>query len=255
MGILNITPDSFYDGDKFFSSKNSVDKFSNLFQSDILDVGCESSRPGAETIAVSEEIKRLELLLPTISLFKGTKLSIDTSKSDVARHAISHGFNMVNDVSAGLNDPLLFEVVADSSSEIILMHMQGNPKTMQSNPNYDNIIDDIISFLDTRIKKAIDIGIKESKIIIDPGIGFGKTLSHNIEIIKNISRFKKMGFRVLLGHSRKSFLQYDQNTPKDRLSATIGVSAYATMQNIDILRVHDVEETKSMINIVRELVI
>ena len=253
MGILNITPDSFYDGNKFLDKKESIDRFADLFKSDILDVGCESSRPGAAPITSDEEIDRLESVLPIITSFKGLTLSIDTTKSDVAKYAISHGFNMVNDISAGTNQSSILEVVADSKSEIVLMHMQGNPRNMQSNPTYNNIIDDIVSFLELRAKEAINIGIEESKIIIDPGIGFGKTLKDNIEIIKNISTFKKIGFRVLLGHSRKSFLQYNQNKPKERLSATIGVSGYATLHDVDILRVHDVEETKSMINIVRQL--
>lgn len=253
MGIFNITPDSFYDGNKFLNTQQSIDNFTDLFKSDILDVGCESSRPGAASITSNEEINRLELALPIISSFKGSTLSIDTTKSDVAKYAISKGFNMVNDISACTNDSSMLELVAKSESEIVLMHMQGNPRNMQSNPIYDNIIDDIVSYLELRVKEAMDIGVKESKIIIDPGIGFGKTLKDNIEIIKNISRFKKIGFRVLLGHSRKSFLQYNKNTPEKRLSATIGISGYATLHNVDILRVHDVEETKSMINIVRQL--
>ena len=253
MGILNITPDSFYDGNKFLKDDQSIDNYTDLFKSDILDVGCESSRPGASPVSTSEQIERLNLALPVISSFKGSTLSIDTTQSDVAKYAISKGFNMINDISAATADFSMLEVVSATDSEIVLMHMQGNPKNMQLHPTYDNIIDDIISYLEARVKEAVDIGIDENKIIIDPGIGFGKTHIDNINIIKNIARFKSTGFRVLLGHSRKSFLQYNQNAPLDRLSASIGVSAYATLHDIDILRVHDVEETKSMINTIRQL--
>ena len=253
MGILNITPDSFYDGNKFLGNNHSIDNFTDLLKSDILDVGCESSRPGAAPVAISEQISRLDLALPLISTFKGSSLSIDTTQSDVAKYAISEGFNMINDISAATADCSMLEVVSDSDSEIVLMHMQGSPESMQLNPTYDNIIDDIVSYLEERVKEAIDIGIDEDKIIIDPGIGFGKTHTDNIDIIKNIDRFKSIGFRVLIGHSRKSFLQYNQNTPMDRLSASVGVSAYATLHDVDILRVHDVEETKSMINIIGQL--
>ena len=253
MGILNITPDSFYDGNKFLDNDYLTSTLKDLFKSDILDIGCESSKPGSESISGSEEIKRLDTILPAISSFKGSALSIDTSKPDVAKYAILNGFNMVNDITAGRQDSKMLEIVANSGSQIVLMHMQGKPKTMQLRPIYDNIIDDITSFLEIRAEEAIDVGVEEDNIIIDPGIGFGKTFKDNIEIIKSISIFKKIGFRVLLGHSRKSFLQYNKNTPNDRLSASIGVSAYASINDIDILRVHDVEKTKSMINIIKEL--
>ena len=253
MGILNITPDSFYDGNRSLSSETLLYRTKELINSDIIDVGCESSRPGSTPIRVEEEIRRLDIIIPSIANLNNVILSIDTYKPKVAEYAIKYGFTIINDITAGRHSKEMFELVADNELEIVLMHMQGNPKDMQFNPKYEDLIDDIISFFDSRISSALEQGIKENKIIIDPGIGFGKTFSDNIKIIKNIKTFKKLGCRVLLGHSRKRFLQYDNNSPKDRLSASIGVSAYAATQGIDILRVHDVNDTLSMLKTINRL--
>ena len=253
MGILNITPDSFYDGDSKLTKKTLLSKIQNLTESDIIDIGCESSRPGANSISIDKEIKRLDKVISFMDYFNDIKLSIDTYKYEVAKYAVNHGFTMINDITAGTHNPKIFNLVAKNDLEIVLMHMQGKPKNMQSNPKYENLIDEILVFFESRISVALKEGIKEEKIIIDPGIGFGKTLNDNIEIIKNIKTFKKLGFRVLLGHSRKTFLQYNNNLPKERFSASIGVSAYAAMEKIDILRVHDVNDTRSMLNTINKL--
>ena len=252
MGILNITPDSFYDGNSNLSTENIIDKIKALELADIIDVGCESSRPGADTVDVFEEMDRLNMALDLLPTNKKPH-SIDTSKYEIADYAIRNGFTIINDITAGKNDERIFELAAESNSQIVLMHMLRNPKTMQDNPKYDSLIDNILEYLDTRVDLAKFHSIKEENIIIDPGIGFGKTSSDNIVIIKNINRFKDMGYRVLLGHSRKQFLQFNDDTPKDRMPATMGVTAYAAMKEVDIVRVHDVKETKSMLNTITKL--
>ena len=252
MGILNITPDSFYDGNSNLSTENIIDKIKALELADIIDVGCESSRPGADSVDVLQEMDRLNMALDLLSV-NNKPHSIDTSKYEIAEHAIKNGFSIINDITAGKNDERIFELAAESNAEIVLMHMLRNPKTMQNNPKYDSLIDNILEYLDSRVSLAKSHSIKEENIIIDPGIGFGKTLSDNIVIIKNINRFKDMGYRVLLGHSRKQFLQFNDDAPKDRMPATIGVSAYAAMKRVDIIRVHDVIENKSMLNTIIKL--
>lgn len=254
MGILNITPDSFYDGNKYISRENILSNIKELKKSDIIDVGCESSRPGSKSITIEEELKRLDKIIPLIKYFNGTILSIDTYKTEVAEYAIKHGFSMINDITAGRYSNKMFDLAGNNKVQIVLMHMQGEPSNMQSNPKYANLIDDIISFFEDRISKALKQGVKENQILIDPGIGFGKTFDDNIQIIKNIKTFKKLGFKVLLGHSRKGFLQHDNNLPKDRLAASIGVSAYAAIQGVDILRVHDVNETIGMLKTINKLI-
>jgi dihydropteroate synthase len=255
MGILNMTPDSFYDGEKKLTEKKLLSKIQEIKKSDIIDIGCESSRPGANPISVVEEIKRFDKILPFLDHFDNIKLSIDTYKYEVAKYAVNHGITMINDITAGMHDIKMFDLAANHNLEIVLMHMQGNPKNMQSNPQYESIIDEILVFFDARIELALKTGIKRERIVIDPGIGFGKSLNNNLEIIKNIEIFKKLGFKVLLGHSRKAFLQYAGNAPKERFSASIGLSAYAAMKGVDILRVHDVDETLSMLNTINKLTI
>ena len=252
MGILNITPDSFYDGNPSLSEKTILKKLNKLDESDIIDVGCESSRPGSDSISAEEELNRLDLILSLIST-DNKLFSIDTSKYEVAKHAVKHGFGIINDITAGKNDERIFELAAEYNIDIILMHILGTPKTMQNNPKYDSLLDDILNYFESRVNSAISYGIKEKNIILDPGIGFGKTLNDNIHIIKNIKSLKKTGHRILLGHSRKQFLQYKDDSPSDRMPSTIGVSAYAAINNIDIIRVHDVLETKSMLNTIMRL--
>jgi len=250
MGILNITPDSFYDGNPSLNEDFFLKSLDDLTDADIIDIGCESSRPGANPINDKEEIRRLEIILPYLSSIKNIKLSIDTYKPNVAKYALLNGFTIINDIRAGSESLEMFEIASNSNSEIILMHMKGVPRNMQNNPKYDNIIDEISLFLEKRAEEAVKYGVREENIIIDPGIGFGKTFLDNMEIIRKISEFKKLGFRILLGHSRKSFLMQDDDSPKDRLSSTIAISVYASMEKVDILRVHDVCENKKAINMI-----
>ena len=254
MGILNITPDSFYDGNPSLSESFFRKSLDDLKHADIIDVGCESSRPGANPVDAKEEINRLEIILPYLSKLENIKLSIDTYKPSVAKYALLNGFKIINDIKAGSDSLEMFEVASSFNAEIILMHMKGVPQNMQNNPHYDNIIDEISFFLNSRAEQAVKYGVSESNIIIDPGIGFGKTYLDNLEIIRKISEFQKLGFRILLGHSRKSFLMQDNDSPKDRLSPTIAVSTYAFMKKIDIIRVHDAYENKKVINLISKLI-
>ena len=189
MGILNITPDSFYDGNPSLNKDLFLKSLDDLNNADIIDIGCESSRPGANPINDEEEIRRLDIMLPYLSSMKNIKLSIDTYKPNVAKYALLNGFSIINDIKAGGESFEIFEVASSSNSQIILMHMKGEPQTMQNNPHYDNIIDEISSFLEHRAGEATKYGISEENIIIDPGIGFGKLLD-NMEIIRKYQNLK-----------------------------------------------------------------
>ena len=237
MGILNLTPDSFYP--EFETSLEM--RLAKLLSSDIIDIGAESSRPGALPISSDEEIKRIEALLPLLSDNITAQLSIDTYKSKTAHFALQNGFDIVNDITGGESVDML-HIVAEYNAKIILMHMQGTPNTMQDEPAYGDVVDDILSFLEERCERAVKAGISHDKIIIDPGIGFGKTISDNNKIISNISKLKVLGFPVLIGLSRKSFLQYDDDLPSERLATTISINTLSMLNGADIIRVHDVEE-------------
>jgi len=254
MGILNITPDSFYDGKDNLTINSHRACLENIKDADIIDVGCESSRPGAKEVSYEEEIHRLNSFIPLIQEYPDKIFSIDTYKFEVMKHALSNGFSMVNDIKAGRSSNEIFNFVAEQDCKIVLMHMQGSPETMQINPKYDSIIDTIISFFEERVNEAIKYGIKEKNIILDPGIGFGKTIENNDDIIRNIKHIKKMGFDILMGISRKSFLQYKNDKPSDRLPATLGVTAIMAKMGVDIIRVHDVKDTISMLNSVLRIV-
>ena len=251
MGILNITPDSFSDGGLFAKVEAAVEHAERMIVegADIIDVGGESSRPGAEPVSVEVEMDRV---LPVIEkLAKATEIpiSIDTYRSSVARKALDVGASIVNDISALRDDADMASVVAEAGVPVILMHMKGTPKDMQADPHYDCVISEIISFLRTRIHAAVDAGISPDHIIIDPGIGFGKTVAHNLEIIRRLRDFKSLEKTILIGTSRKSFigkilgLQTD-----DRLEGTAATVTTAINNGVDIVRIHDVKE---MVRVVR----
>ena len=247
MGILNITPDSFYDGIPNISEKEISSKFKKIMDADIIDIGCESSRPGASQIVSEKEIERFKLFLPFLKRNKSKIFSIDTCKYDVAKFAIENGVKIINDISAAKNNPKMLSLAAEYDTKIILMHMQGSPDMMQKNPKYSSLMDTLESYFEERISLALKYNIKLENIIIDPGIGFGKRISDNDEIIQNISRLKIFSCPILIGISRKSFLQYGNDTPQDRLPATLGATVIAVKNGVDIVRVHDVLETKSML--------
>ena len=247
MGILNITPDSFYDGNKYFDSDLNK-KFSELDKCDIIDIGAESSRPGANPVLEQDEQKRISKSFKFLDN-KAKYYSIDTYKPSVASFCIENGFNMINDIKGGSSREM-FDVASNYKVPIILMHMQGNPISMQEEPKYDNIIDDLKYFFEKRINAAIKHGVNLKNIIIDPGIGFGKTIEQNDQIINSISKFKDFGLPILIGLSRKSFLTYESNKPQDRLESSLAVSALAINNGADIIRVHDIEKTIEVFSII-----
>ena len=251
MGILNITPDSFSDGGLFINVESALEQAYKMIEdgADIIDVGGESTRPGADLVPIEVELGRI---LPVIEkLVKTTKtcISIDTYKPMVAEKALEAGACMVNDISA-LSDPNMASVVAKERVPIVLMHKKGTPKDMQIAPHYDSLIPEISAFLQERIQIAVESEISPERIIIDPGIGFGKTLDHNLEILRRLREFKALGKPIMIGTSRKSFIGKVLNTSDamDRVEGTSATVAIAIANGADIIRVHDVKE---MVRVVR----
>ena len=246
MGILNITPDSFSDGGKYFSKPviaiNNAIKMHKM-GADIIDIGAESTRPGALPVNPEIEIKRLK---PIILGLKNKRLniSIDTRNSSTMKFALDNGVKIINDVSALNHDPESINVIKASKCLLVLTHMQGNPQTMQKEPKYNFAPRDIYYFLKKKIMKCEKNGIKKNRIIIDPGIGFGKTSKHNIQILQNLRIFHKLGCNILIGLSRKRFISdlSKKEEPIDRIPGTIAANQYALEQGVDIIRVHDVKE-------------
>lgn len=247
MGVVNVTPDSFSDGGQYFNSDEAIEHGLQLIKegANILDIGGESTRPNAEPVSIEEEINRI---LPVIEgLLKHKALiSVDTRHTEVMKVAIEAGCHMINDVSA-LRDHGAIGVVANSDISVCLMHMQGAPKNMQESPNYNNVVEDVYSFLEQRINECISAGITKDRLIVDVGIGFGKTLEHNLLLLKNLGRFAELGVPQLLGTSRKSFIgKIDEvaKSPKDRMGGSLATVIEAYKQGVQIFRVHDVKETK-----------
>jgi len=253
MGILNITPDSFYDGNfNIMHSKKLLEKkLTLLSKASIIDIGCESSRPGSKPISITEELDRLKIINDVN--FNNKVLSIDSYKPDVIEHCLNNGFSIVNDISGGGVNFENINIANKYNSKIILMHMKGNPMNMQDNPNYTNIIDEINIYFDERITYCKKIGMPINNIILDPGIGFGKTIEHNDQILLNLNEFKHFNCKIVIGVSRKSFLSINNDKPKSRLYQSIATGAIASYLGADILRVHDVQETYLMLNIINRL--
>jgi dihydropteroate synthase len=249
MGILNITPDSFYDGGKFKDEqkiKNHINKMINDGM-DILDIGGYSSRPGASEVSISEELERV---IPTLIFikknFKNLIISIDTFRSDVAKASLIEGADIINDISAGVFDSKMMDVISNFNCPYILMHMKGNPRNMQNSPKYKHTAVEIIQFLAERIKVARKKNIVD--IIVDPGFGFGKTVEHNFEILNNLENFKALDAPLLTGFSRKSMIFKTLKTTSDEaLNGTSSLNTIALMKGANILRVHDVKEAKECI--------
>jgi dihydropteroate synthase len=250
MGILNVTPDSFSDGNIYFDRENAVKHGLDLVKegADILDVGGESSRPGSDRVPVEEELRRI---LPVISELRENTdilLSVDTTKAEVARRALDAGANMINDISSFQFDPDMLPLAAERETPIILMHMKGNPKTMQDNPSYENLLTEIKSFFQERIDMAVSAGIKREKIIIDPGIGFGKKFRDNLNLIRNLRYFEELERPLLVGLSRKSFIGKIMDQPsQDRLEGSLSAAVLSVSHGAHMLRVHDVAATKKAI--------
>lgn len=247
MGIVNCTPDSFYDGgvyDPILHAKKLVDN-----GADIIDIGGESSRPGAIPITIEEELHRLLPVIAALQKSSSIPLSVDTCKPEVAIKAIEAGASWINDIT-GFKHPYMREIAASSSATLCLMHMQGDPLTMQHNPNYKNdIISELNFFFSQRIELLLKSGVTDKQIVIDPGIGFGKTTEHILTILKNLDQLKSLGYPILIGTSRKSFLSRLLNKPpSELLAATITINALIC-RKVDYLRVHDVKEHRQMIDL------
>jgi len=256
MGVLNVTPDSFSDGGKFYNQDKAAAHALLMAEqgADMIDIGGESSRPGATEIGADEEIDRV---IPVLERLKGklnVPISIDTRRSEVARKACQAGASIINDISGLTHDEAIAEIAAETGSYLILMHMLGNSATMQINIHYDDLIQDISDFLAQAASKAIARGVPRARIIIDPGIGFGKTVEHNFSLIKHIPEFMKLGFPVLIGASRKSFigktLGIDIN---ERLEGSLAAAVYAVCNGVSIIRVHDVLQTVRAMTIINKI--
>ncbi len=244
MGIVNVTPDSFSDGGNLNSVDIAVEHAIKLSEqgADILDIGGESTRPGATPVSEKVELNRVIPVIEKIRSKTETPISIDTMKAKVAHEAIQAGATIVNDVSALTADPQMPSVCADSDVGLICMHMKGNPQNMQDAPYYENVCLEVKDYLKARIQALTQLGISQERIVIDPGVGFGKTAEHNLEIMRNINLFHQLGSPVLIGHSRKRFLSKLIGRKVDeRLAGTIGVSIALAIQNVDIIRVHDIQ--------------
>ena len=256
MGILNLTPDSFSDGGKFNNKKAGIKHAINLFKfgADIVDVGGESTRPGSKTISEKEEWKRIEKIIREVS--KKIPLSLDTRKANIMNKGAKIGIKLINDVSGLSYDPKTVDVLKKNKSPFIIQHSQGNPENMQNNPKYKNELLDIYDFFEKKIKFLRSKGIKHDNIMVDPGIGFGKNLKHNMNLIRSVSIFHTLGFPILLGLSRKRFIKdlSGKNDTKERLGGTIASSLYSMMQGVQILRIHDVNELIQSIKIFKQLI-
>jgi len=245
MGILNVTPDSFFDGGHFLDLDKAISHGRAMADNGagILDIGGESTRPGAKKISTSQELERVIPVIEALAKTVDIPISVDTSKPEVMREAVRAGAGMINDVNA-LQTPGAMEVVLESNVPVCLMHMQGSPESMQADPFYNDVVRDVMAFLDERANACVGAGINRSQLIIDPGFGFGKTAGHNIRLLQSLNRFKALGLPILAGLSRKSLIGKLLGLPADRrLSASLALAVMAVLNGANILRVHDVAET------------
>jgi dihydropteroate synthase len=249
MGILNLTPDSFYDGGKFNSIENALQHAEKMVSegAKIIDIGAVSTRPGAKQISVDEEWKRMKAIIPLLKTnFPGTVLSVDTYRSVIAEKVVEAGAHIINDISGGTMDDKMFDTVGRLNVPYVLMHIKGTPETMQKNPEYENVVEEIKQFFEARIYMLQEKGVKQ--IILDPGFGFGKTLEHNYQLLNSLEVFTAMNFPVLAGLSRKSMItKLYGGEKKDALTGTIEVNKIALQKGVKILRVHDVKEAGQLI--------
>jgi dihydropteroate synthase len=245
MGIVNVTPDSFSDGGLFLEAQAAIEHGRALVAegAEIVDVGGESTRPGAEPVSAVEELERVQPVIEGLAGDgAGAQISIDTSKAVVARAALEAGASLVNDVSALRADPQMAGVVADSGAECCLMHMLGEPRTMQRDPRYGDVVDDVKRFLEERLAFAVREGIAERRVLLDPGIGFGKTVEHNLELLRRLDELSSLGRPIVIGTSRKSFLGRiaGEASGSERLAGTLATNVLALERGASIFRVHDV---------------
>lgn len=257
MGILNVTPDSFSDGGRFTEEQAVVEQAKKMLahEVDIIDIGGESTRPFAEPVAEQEELARVIPAIQAVrELSADIPISIDTTKASVAAAALEQGATIINDISALRQDAEMVKVVRACKTPVIIMHMLGTPDKMQVAPAYNNVVAEICAFFQERTSWMQSQGIAQERIILDPGIGFGKTLEHNLAILRHVAAFKQLGFPVLIGHSRKSFFEKLLGTPvEERDCPTAVVSALCVQQGADILRVHDVGQTRAAVRLAEVL--
>jgi len=265
MGILNITDDSFYDGGKYKNFDVALKRCEEMIKegANIIDIGGESTRPGSDPIPLELEMNRVLPIVEKVYKEFNIIISVDTYKSKVAEEALKLGADIINDISGMTFDEKMINVVKNMNSIVIIMHIKGKPKDMQLNPHYDDVIKELIEYFDERINFAINNGIKRDNIIIDPGIGFGKKLEHNLEIMRNLPAFKKYGLPLLLGASRKSMIgmilgdtdKFDEKClpPSERLYGTLGVNSYGYYNGVNIFRVHDVKFHKEMLKVLNKI--
>ena len=256
MGILNVTPDSFADGGKYLDLDKAIKRAKLMVAQgvDIIDIGGESTRPYASDVCESEELNRVIPVIKVLSAISNVRISVDTSKPQVMKQAVLAGASMINDVYA-LQKKSALQAVATLDVDVCLMHMQGIPQTMQSSPKYKDVIDDIKFFFENRIKSCISAGIKKSRIILDPGFGFGKTLAHNIEILRRLSELKIFELPVLIGMSNKSMIgaMLNNKSIDKRLIGSVTMAIIAVLNGADIVRVHDILATKDALTILRNV--
>lgn len=249
MGILNLTPDSFFDGGKYASLDDALKRAEEIFLegADILDVGAESSRPGATPLPEEEELKRVSGFFRHLRKDYPLQISIDTTKPKIAAFALAHGARLINDIS-GFRDPAMLKVAAESDAELCVMHMKGRPSTMQISPRYpEGIVEHLLDFFQKKAEEMAGFGIASGRIILDPGIGFGKSVEDNFAIVRELQKLKVLGFPLLVGASRKSFLGKTlQKPPQDLLHATLVMHTVASLNGADILRAHDVSAHKDL---------
>lgn len=252
MAILNVTPDSFSDGGQYFNYEKAIERGYGIVEegADIVDVGGESTRPGAAEVGEEEELKRVIPVVKELSRGVSAPISIDTMKVRVAEEAVAAGAKMINDVS-GFTDSAMRRVAADTGVDICVMHMQGQPRNMQDNPHYERgVVEEVVDWFRNQVDLLLQAGVKEEKIILDPGIGFGKTVKDNVLLLKNIAILRGLGFPILLGASRKSFMRKILGR-EDIMSdaTTIAVNTMAMLSGVDIIRVHAVKEHRDVIDL------
>lgn len=252
MGILNVTPDSFSDGGRFQQLDTALYQVEQMLQDglDILDIGGESTRPGAAPVALNEELQRVLPVIEAVKQRFDVPISLDTCKADVMREGLAHGVDMINDVT-GLSDLASCKVVADASCPVCIMHMQGEPRTMQQAPQYYNVVQQVCDFLQDRAAHCVQQGILASNIILDPGFGFGKSLQHNLQLMQQLECLTQFPFDVLIGVSRKSMIDQalQGRTVAERLPASLALAAVAVLKGAQIIRAHDVRATYDAVSI------
>ncbi len=252
MGIVNVTPDSFSDGAQFFDSSAAVDHALRLRDegADILDIGGESTRPYAEPVEVAEELRRVIPVIEAVCGRSRVPVSIDTSKAVVAREALAAGAEIINDVTALVGDPLMTQVASESQTGVCAMHMQGTPRTMQDDPRYDDVVGEILSYLQACRERLVASGLHAERIALDAGIGFGKTHAHNLTLLARMHCFHKLQSPLVVGHSRKGFIgKVLGNADADRMAGTIGVALSLARQGVQVIRVHDVAPVRQALQL------